>query len=220
MSGPLGVAYFLSYGQWELLALFVAALGPAEMVAWVLLGYLNAIFKYTFDGLADAAEISCSIHLVTNEPELAQISAGKSHFWGFSTSLFVTSLLYIAGMEFTQAISPDPTLQRLMMEVIPLLGIGNMVQSSGLISSSVLGAQERSGLAILLQFLCSWCLSILLGSIFVFGFRIDLQGIMSAVVLGMGLSSAGSAYVLLRSEWTELAYSISNGVFGESLVEG
>jgi hypothetical protein len=54
--------------------------------------------------------------------------------------------------------------------------------------------------------------SIFLGSIFTFGFQIDLEGIVSAVVLGVGLSSAGNTYYLLRSEWDILASSLSNNM--------
>jgi hypothetical protein len=38
-----------------------------------------------------------------------------------------------------------------MMEVFPLLGIGNVFQTSGLISASILGAQERSGKSMMVQ---------------------------------------------------------------------
>jgi hypothetical protein len=47
---PLGLTYLLNYGQWEVLTLFVVALGPAEMVAWAILGYLWSILKYISDG--------------------------------------------------------------------------------------------------------------------------------------------------------------------------
>ena len=48
---PLGMLYFLNYGQWELLTLFVTALGPAEMVTWAILGYLWSTLKYFSDGI-------------------------------------------------------------------------------------------------------------------------------------------------------------------------
>jgi Na+-driven multidrug efflux pump len=148
---PLGLTYLLNYGQWEVLTLFVVALGPAEMVAWAILGYLWSILKYISDGVADASESRCALHLVVNEPNLARLSAGKSHFLGCFLSVLVTSILFLVGLELSKAMIPDPTLQRLMMEVFPLLGIGNVFQTSGLISASILGAQERSGKSMMVQ---------------------------------------------------------------------
>jgi hypothetical protein len=68
---PLGLTYLLNYWQWEVLTLFVVALGPAEMVAWAILGYPCSILKYISDGVADASESRCALHLVVNEPNLA-----------------------------------------------------------------------------------------------------------------------------------------------------
>jgi Na+-driven multidrug efflux pump len=213
---PLGLAYLLNYGQWEVLTLFVVALGPAEMVAWAMVGYLWSMLKYLSDGIADASESRCALHLVLNQPNLARICAGKCHFLGFFASVLTTSLLFLIGMELCKAMIPDPTLQRLMMEILPLLGIGNVVQTSSLISASILAAPERnssSSMVILLrQWMGNWCVTMILGGIFTFGFQIDLQGIASAVVLGLGLSSTGNAYQLLRSDWDMLAMSLSNTI--------
>lgn len=197
----------------------MVALGPAEMVAWAILGYLWSMLKYVSDGIADASESRCALHLVLNQPNLARVSAGKSHFLGFFSSVLITSMLFLVGMELSKAMIPDPTLQRLMMEVFPLLGIGNVVQASGLISASILGAQERSDIAVTVQLMGNWCVTMILGSIFTFGFQIDLQGIASAVVLGLGLSSAGNTYQHLRSEWDFLASSLSNRILSGEQVK-
>lgn len=218
-AGPMGVAYFLNYGQWDVLTLFVVALGPAEMVAWAMLGYLWSILKYISDGFADAAESRSALHLVLNEPNLARVSAGKSHFLGFFSSILVTSVIFLIGMELSKAMSPDPTLQRLVIEIFPQLGIGNVVQASGVVSASVLGAQERGGIAMLVQLVGSWCVTMILGSVFTLGFQIDLQGLASAVVLGLGLSSAGNSYLLLRSEWDFIASSLSRRIFSEQVLD-
>jgi Na+-driven multidrug efflux pump len=205
----MGIAYFLTYGQWEMLTLLAKALGPAEVVTWAILGYVWSILKYISDGFADAAESRCFLHLASNEPDLARSSAAKSQLLGFFSSLLVTSLLFIIGMELTKAITPDRTLQRLMVETFPLIGMGNVVQATSTISSSLLGVQGRGGLAILVQFLGNWCIGIILGSIFTYGLQIDLQGLTSAVVLGLALSGAGNGYLLLRSEWDALASILS-----------
>jgi Na+-driven multidrug efflux pump len=96
-----------------------------------------------------------------------------------------------------------------MVEIFPSLGIANVVGSVGLIGSSILGSQGRGGMATLTHFLGSWCITIVLGGVFTYGLHVDLQGLSSAFVLGSALSSAGSTYLLLRSEWELLAATMS-----------
>lgn len=218
-AAPLGMIYFLNYGQWEVLTLFVAALGPAEMVAWAIMGYLWSILKYISDGFADAAEGRVALHLVLNNPRDARRSSGKAHFLGFFSSSFVTSILFLIGMELAKAMSPDPTLQRLMIEIFPLIGIGNVVQATASISLSILGAQERAGYAILVQIMGNWGVTMILGTVFTFGFQIDLQGLTSAFVLGLGLSSSGVTYLLLRSVWDTLASRFHHRYLGEQATD-
>jgi Na+-driven multidrug efflux pump len=206
---PLGIVYFLTYGEWELLSLFAVALGPAEVVTWTIVGYVWSFLKYISDGIADAAESRCAYHLLSNQPSMARSIASKSHFLGLFESLFVTSILFASGMQLAKLITPDPTIQRLMIEVFPLLGIGNVVSTIGLISSSILGAQGQIGMATLIQFLGCWCMTILLGGVFTYGLHVDLQGLTSAFVLGLAFSSAGNTYMLLRSEWDSIASQIS-----------
>jgi hypothetical protein len=59
----------------------------------------------------------------------------------------------------------------------------------------------------------------LLGSSFTFGFRIDLQGLASAVVLGLGLSSCGLCYLVLKSQWDALASSFNRQFLKEQATE-
>jgi Na+-driven multidrug efflux pump len=208
---PLGFLIFLSYGEWELLIFFAKALGPAEVVSWAMLGYIWSMLKYLSDGIADAAESRCAIHLVSNQPERARLAAYKSNFLGFVTSIVTTSILFMASISVTGWISQDSTLQRLMIETFPLIGIGNVVRSIGIVSASVLGAQGRAGIANLMQFLGIWCITIPLSAIFTYGLLIDLQGLTTAVVLGLALSGAGNTYLLLRSDWIAIASTVSEG---------
>jgi Na+-driven multidrug efflux pump len=208
---PLGVAYFLSYGEWELLTVFARALGPAEVVTWAMLGYIWSMLKYLSDGVADAAESRCALFLVSDQPERARLSAYKSKFLGFGTSLLTTSVLFMVGMELAGWVTQDATLQRLLLETFPLIGIGNIVRTAGTVSASILGAQGRPGWATIVQFLGNWCITVPLSGIFTYGLRIDLQGLTAAVVLGLALSGAGNTYMLMRSDWTALASVVSEG---------
>ena len=216
---PLGVAYFLNYAEFDVLMLFAIVLGPAEIVAWAMLSRLWSVLTYISDGFADAAGNRSVLHLVSNDPEMAQISACKSQFLGVFVSLLVTSILFILGTELSTAMSPDSTLQRLMVEIFPLLGLGNVVQTAGLISASLLRAQERAGMATLVSFFGNWCITTMLGSVFTFGFRIDLQGLASAVVMVLGFSSTSCSFLLLRLRWKSTAIQMSRDLLIEQELE-
>lgn len=166
-----------------------------------MLGHIFSAMKYISDGIADAAESRCALHLVSNEPDLARRSAYKSLFLGLVSSVFVTSILFMLGEQIVPLITPDSTLQMLLLEVFPLLGIGHIFVTSGTISWALVGAQGRYNLATIIHFIGSWGVTFPLSCIFVFAIRIDLQGLASAVVMGLAVSSAGNLYILLRSQW-------------------
>ena len=192
------------------MALFARALGPAEVVAWGISGSIFSVMKYTTDGIADAAEVRCALHLVSNEPELARLSTYKSLFLGFVLSILVTSILFMLGEQIAPCITPDVTLQMLMIEIFPLIGIGHIVATSGTISWALVGAQGRYNLATVIHFVGSWGVTFPLSCIFAFGIRLDLQGLASAVVMGLAASSSGNLYVLIRSQWQQVSNLYSN----------
>lgn len=165
--------------------------------------------KYISDGIADAAEVRCAIHLVSNEPDLAHLSAYKSLFIGTVSSWFVCSLLFILGEPLAWLATPDSTLQRMMVEIFPLIGMGHIVLTVGMISWALLGAQGRYQEATLVQFVCSWGVTLPLGALFTYGLQIDLQGLTCAFVLGLALSGTGNTYLLIRSQWELLAATIA-----------
>jgi hypothetical protein len=76
-----------------------------------------------------------------------------------------------------------------MIEIFPLLGIGNVVSTIGLIS-----AQGWIGMATtLIQFVGScWCMMIILSGVFMYGLHVDLQALTSAFILGLAFSSASN----------------------------
>lgn len=176
-----------------------------------MLGYIWSMLKSISDGIADAAESRCALHLVSDQPQLARLSLCKSTFLGLVASITTTSLLFIMGDAMTEWITQDATLQGLLIENFPLIGLGNIVHSIGIVCASILGAQGRSGLATSVQSMGNWCITLPLSGIFTYGLRIDLQGLTSAVVLGLAMSGAGNAYILMRSEWDSLASILSQG---------
>eukprot|EP00529_Nitzschia_sp_RCC80_P003533 CAMPEP_0113455300 /NCGR_PEP_ID=MMETSP0014_2-20120614/8305_1 /TAXON_ID=2857 /ORGANISM="Nitzschia sp." /LENGTH=1125 /DNA_ID=CAMNT_0000346727 /DNA_START=534 /DNA_END=3911 /DNA_ORIENTATION=- /assembly_acc=CAM_ASM_000159 len=217
-SFPLGFAYFLTYGEWEILGVFFArALGPTEVVTWALLGVVWYFMKYIVDGLVDATQLRCCQWLISNQPLMAKTVSQKAHFVALSLSVVLVSILFVTGNELVKWMTIDLVLQRMMIDVFPLLGLGLIVQTVGAISFSLISAQQdRVQMSHFIQFGGSWILTLVLSATFCFLLRINLQGLASAVVLGLAVSGAGQTYILMKSDWTRIATKMSRGLASSS----
>mmetsp|Transcript_3310 Transcript_3310/g.9402 ORF Transcript_3310/g.9402 Transcript_3310/m.9402 type:complete len:774 (+) Transcript_3310:3-2324(+) len=206
---PLGVAYLLTYGEWEVTTIFASHLGSAEVAAWGLFGYVWTVLEYISDGVADASEVRCGIHLGADFPERARLCAYKCIFLGILTSLVATSLLFIIAEDAVKWITPDETLQRMMLEMMPLVGAGQIAMTTGVMSWAIIGAQGRYRLATTVQFFSSWGAAIPLSAVFTYVLNLNLQGLVGALTIGYTLAGTVNTYILMRSDWTKIAQIIS-----------
>jgi Na+-driven multidrug efflux pump len=204
----------MTFGQWEFLGVvFARVLGPAELVSWILLGYVWYLIKYLVDGLADSAQLRCCHWLISNQPLMAQTSSQKAHFLGLSLSVLLISVLFMTGKDLLEWMTQDLVLQTMMIETLPLVGLGVVVETVSLVSLAVLGAQQdRVRLSHFVQFMGTWMVTLILSAVFCFVLRIDLQGLTAAVVLGLAISGAGQAYLLMKSDWINIAAMMSKGL--------
>ena len=185
--------------------MFKRFLGPAEVVTWILLGYIWTFFGSFSDGFADAAELRCTYHLDMNMPEKAKSSAYKSIYLGLHCGIFCTSIIFLVGEDLVRWITPDPTLQSSLTELLPLVGIGQVAMSISVISWSLVRAQGRNGQATAVHFVGNWCISTAMGALLIILFRINLQGLLAALILGYTIGGFGNMYILNRSQWNRIA---------------
>jgi MATE family multidrug resistance protein len=196
--------------QWEILTIFAAALGPAEVATWAILGSIWDIFEASTEGIGDAAEVRCAHHLGKGNPKMAKTSSYKSILFATSLSVVVTAIFFILGPFFPAWFTTDPILQRMLRDLVPLVGIGNVTMTFGMVSWALVGAQGRYALATFVSFVSSWCITIPLSAIFVFGLNVDLQGVTSAVVIGYSCTGTVLSFILLRSDWEHLSDIVQN----------
>jgi len=205
---PVSLGHLIEYGEWEILTIFAAAIGPAEVAAWGLVGTIWTVFETLTVGIGNGGEVRCAYHLGAGNPGMAKLSAYKSVLIGVVASCFFTSILFMIGEDMAIWLSPDPTLQHLIAELLPLLGIGNIALTAGTVSWALVGSQGRYRLATLVAFICSWGITMPLSAIFTFAMHIDLQGITSAVVIGYSVTGTVLLYILLRSDWERLSQCV------------
>lgn len=196
--------------QWELLVVFVANLGPAEVVAWTLLGVIWKILESSTEGIGEAAAVRVAYHLGTGNPNKARLSSYKSCFVVLVQAMLVTSTLFMIGKNVATWLTADVTLQNMVNNVIPLAGIGNIVMSYSMICWNLVGAQGRYRLATSVVLLSRWLVTIPIAAVFAFALTLDLNGMMAAVIVGFDTACMALAYVLLRSDWKRLSRTMQD----------
>lgn len=125
-------------------------------------------------------------------------------YFSFVQAVFVTSIIYMLGKYLAMLLSTDPTLQHLMYDVIPLIGLANITMSFAQAGWSLTGAQGRYRLATLIIFVSRWLVTMPMALVSIFGFSLDLNSVSGSLVVGYATASCTLAYVVLRSDWERL----------------
>ena len=204
----LSVGFLLMDGEWELLTLLASFLGPAEVAAWGIIGSLWSAIEALTEAIGDAAEVRCAFLLGCGKPKHAQVSSYKSMLIALIVSFLVTSILFTMGEDIATWLTADPVLQKIIVDLLPLFGIGNITMTIGSMSWTLLGAQGRYQLATTVAFGGSWLLTIPLAAIASVLLNLNLQGQTAAVVLGYGGSGLVNSYFLFRSDWKKLSQTV------------
>ncbi|KAL7552150.1 hypothetical protein ACHAWF_015368 [Thalassiosira exigua] len=213
---PLSVGSLLAYAEWELLTVFAAVLGPAEVATWAMLAFIWDLFESWTEAVGDAAEVRCALQLGKGRPELAKMSAYKSIFFSFMMSLLASTILLVLSPYIPLWLSQDETIQGMLAELFPLVAMGNVTMNMGMTCWTLLGAQGRYNIATLVSLGCSFFITVPLGAAFTIWLRIDLQGLTFAVVVGYIATSLILSTFLLTSDWGKISEKIRNKMDDDS----
>lgn len=194
--------------RWEILTIFAAFIGPAEVAAWGILGTLWDVLEDATEAIAEAAEVRCAFLLGAGKPMQAKMSACKSILLAFIVSSLLSSLVLIWGDDMSQITTSEETLHKMVNDLIPLFAVGNIALAVGSMAWTLVGAQGRYAYSTAVGFVGSWCVTIPLAAIFSIKMGIDLQGQTSAVVIGYMVSGTWNTFTLLRSDWKQVSDSV------------
>ncbi|KAL7485945.1 hypothetical protein ACHAW6_011541 [Cyclotella cf. meneghiniana] len=107
-------------------------------------------------------------------------------------------------------------LKEMMLELVPLICIGNLTMSTGMLCWSLIGAQGRFRLATLITIASGWFVTIPLAAFFVYVLHINLQGLVASVTIGYSVSGTALMYLLLRSNWRKRVAKVQRATVKES----
>mmetsp|Transcript_18233 Transcript_18233/g.41998 ORF Transcript_18233/g.41998 Transcript_18233/m.41998 type:complete len:1052 (+) Transcript_18233:307-3462(+) len=215
---PLSFAWILTYGEWEIMTLFCRHMSDtgAEVAAWGLMGYLWSAFETLTDGFGDAAEVRVGFRMGAGQVRLARLGTDKALYVSFIIAVYATGLLFILAMKIPNWLTPDPTLQKMIFDIIPLIGFGQILMVWGMVAWAILGAQGRIRIATALEFFISWGISAPVAAIFVFLFKYNIEGIVGGLSIGYTIGTNVYLYMLYTSDWE----SLSAVVVAQSAAEG
>ncbi|KAL7544226.1 hypothetical protein ACHAWF_007606 [Thalassiosira exigua] len=215
---PLSFGTVLAYAEWEVLTIFAAVLGPAEASAWAMLSFVWDVFEATTEAIGDASEVRCAYQLGKGRPELAKLSSYKSMFVSFITSAVVTAIFLSLGGYLPSWLTQDTTIQSMLLELFPLMALGNITMTCGMVCWALIGAQGRYNLATSTALGCSFFITIPLAAMMTVWLRIDLQGLTFAVVAGYITTATLLMTFLLMSDWECLSRKIQDRMAAEEAV--
>lgn len=197
--------------------MFISYLGAAEVAAWSVLGSIWETFEAATEGIGDAAEVRVAYHLGKANPEMAYISAQKSILVGVLFSCFITSIFFIIGENLAGFFTTDEVLQYMVNDAVPLIGLGNITMTYGMVCWAIIGAQGRYRLATLTAFIASWFVTVPMAALSTYVFYFDLKGVTASVVIGYQVAGVCMTYIVLRSDWERLSKIVVelNRVTGE-----
>ena len=118
---PLSIAWILTYGEWEVLTIFARFMGPAEVAAWGLLGYVWEVFEQIVTAIGSAVEVRVGFLLGAGMHGKAEMSANKAMYMGVVLALVSTGVLFTIADQLPTWLTPDPTLQYMIFQTLPLV---------------------------------------------------------------------------------------------------
>ena len=183
-------------------------LGPAEVATW---GILDTIWSGThelIDGIADASEVRCAFLLGSGDPTRAKVSAYKSMLLCVFSGFYLTSLIYLFGDDLPTWLTSDAALQKLLRDLLPLFGLGNLVMALDTMTWTLLGSQGRYRLATIIVCLASWIVTIPLAVLFSVHLHVNLQGQMTGFIIGYIVMGITHSYFLFCSDWEKLSVQV------------
>lgn len=207
---PLSLGSVFFNAEWEIFLLFASMLGPAEAATWAILGFVWDLFESTTEAIGDAAEVRCAFQLGKGRPALAELSAHKSMVMALMMSLLVTTVFMSLRNVIPGWLTPDGTLQYMLADLFPLVGLGNITMSMGTVAWAIIGAQGQYRPATFLACVCSVFITIPIAAITTMSFRIDLQGLTFAIVVGYTITVTLLYTAVLLSDWERLSNNIQD----------
>jgi len=194
--------------EWNILFVFAAIQGPAEVAIWGLVGELWDFADDIVMAVSDASKVRCAHLLGSGLPEQAKYSSEKSLLMGVAISIIMSSSLGFFRSVIPMWLTNDFTLQRLLGDTIPMVCLAVATLSFGSVCSSILCAQGRTHLATAVTGFGSLAIALPLATLSNFVFNLNLQGLIACLIIGYASSDFINSILMLTSNWPKISQKV------------
>lgn len=213
----MSVGWLLADGEFQVMTLFCRSMGNgAEVAAWGLVSEIWDVFETLTEGFGDAAEVRVGFRMGAGQVRLARLATDKSLYVSCIAAVYCTGILFALALYVPGWLTPDPTLRKMVFDVIPLIGFGQILFVWGMVAWAILGAQGRIRVATALEFFISWFIGAPIAAIFVYMFNFNIEGIIGALTISYSIGTIVYLYMLHTSDWEKL----SSIVVAQNAMEG
>jgi len=206
---PTSFSEFLSTGDWSLLTAFAVSLGESQGVAWYISGAIWDCFEYAPEGISSAAIIRVGYHLGSANPRMAKISAYKALLYSFIWSTILTLIFIGESDNIISFFTDDVYIANLLVDVVYVIGAGNVIMCLGNLSMNILAAQSRPKIAVWIYGVVGKLLTTLpLAAYWTFGKHYNIIGIVCAVIIGYASVTLVLLTYVVNTNWKKCCCKI------------
>jgi Na+-driven multidrug efflux pump len=146
--------------------------------------------------------------LGAGQVDIAKLVGEKSIYFGLVIAVFETGLIFVMAENLSAWLTPDPTLQRMLFDLIPLIGLGQTLMVAGMQAWAVIRAQGRVRLTTMIECVLSCFIAVPLSAIFVSVFNFNLESLVAALTIAYTVGANIYLFILLNSDWEDLSATI------------
>ena len=167
--------------------------------------------------MGDAAEVRIAYQLGKGRPAMAKLAGYKAMFLGLMLSIVMSVIFACLTNVLPRVLTHDETIQGMLSELFPLVALGNVTMSMGMVCWAVVGAQGRYHISTVIATACSFVVTVPIGAVVTSWMRIDLQGLTFAVVVGYTVTATLLSACIHMSDWEMLSSKIREQMSSDDL---
>lgn len=214
---PQFLGSVVELGEWDVLVLFIRALGGAEVAAWAIMGIIWEIFVALTDGLGEAASVRVSYYLAEGMPSDARHLSNKVSCLAVVLVLFVVSLFLMLGPRIAVLVTADKVIQNLLNQLVGMTCLANSSMTIAQIYWSLAGAQGKFEFASATILFSRWFIIIPLASLIVFRYEFDLKAVAAIVAVGYSVASLVLVCKVFLADWDKIGQSLRERLVGDGI---
>lgn len=181
--------------------IFAAYQGTAEAAAWILLSYVWDVVGIAAESFGAAASCQVAKILGREDGELAKYVSFQSMKVGTATALVCSALLLIFRKQFVWCFSVDKTIEGMIYELIPYIGICQPFFTLCWTAMELNDALHLFKKSTFGNTFATCLVVIPLGYVMTYNFHFNLEGLASAQCIGYIIGGVISVIFFAGADW-------------------